>query len=653
MDSMSIAIGAMNAAKLGLDVAGNNISNAATEGYHRQRLQLTPAYSSEAVGFVLGGGVNIADVGRLIDNVLEKQITVQTSLSGQASTELDTLSSIEAVFNELGGESGFNAAIDSFFNSFQQLSQDPASNTMQTQVLNTAGTVVSQFRSLSDFLENLNSSIVDKAKTTVKQINELASEIADLNGIVRDNTLKGATTNNLRDQRDAKINELAKLVGITTVDKADGVVDVNIGGSWLVVDRNAQTQQVAIQPDGRLGLAPEGSINYSTEVDGGELGAFFTLNNTSLASIREKLDMMAKSVIDEVNRLHVQGTGADGSFSELLGSQMTGNTVSQWDPPVVDGDIYVRVTDSATGEVTRTKIQVDSSTDTLASMADKFDDIDGISAQVISGKLSITADSGYTFDFAPAMGTPAASSITGSLIPSSVSGIYNGTTNDTWTVKAVGSGMIGNSTDPLQIRITDSAGNPVCDNINIGSGYKPGNTITVRGVELKLDQLTLVDGDSFTLDVVANTDTSGFLASAGLNTFFSGNSARNIALSDRVADSPLNIASYLGTEKTESTNATLLARLKDSTVSSLGDVSITDYYQQMVTDVGREAAMKDVRVKNIDAVTMNLKSQREDRSGVDVNDEAAQMMIFEQMFQASARYLNTIQNTMDEMMKLL
>jgi flagellar hook-associated protein 1 len=653
MDSMSIAIGALNAAKLGLDVAGNNISNAATEGYHRQRLELTPAYASDAVGFMLGGGVDVAEIGRLLDTVLEKQITAQTSLAGQANTELDTLSSVEAAFNELGGEGSFNAAMDSFFNSFQKLGADPASGIMQTEVLNTAGSMVEQFHTLGDFLTDLSKSIVDKAQTTVGQINELAAQIANLNGLVRDNTLKGATTNNLRDQRDARLNELAKLVGIDTIERSDGVVDINIAGSWLVVDVNVQKIQVTPQQDGKLALSPEGSINYTTELEGGQLGAYLTLNNTSVASVSGKLDTLAKAVIDEVNRFHVQGTGAGGSFTELLGSPTASETLSDWDPPVEEGDVYIRVTDTATGTVTRTKVHVDPSSDTLTSIAEKLDTVNGITAQVQSGRLSILASSGYTFDFTPAMGTPSADSITGTLVPSSVSGVYAGTANNTWTFTVVGAGAVGSSS-PLTLKVTDSSGKTVVPDLNVGAGYSAGQPIAVAdGVEITIPGGTLVDGDSFSLDVVSNTDTSGFLAASGLNTFFSGRTARDISLSDHVANSPSNIASSSGKSKTDGMNAKLMSRLNDAASSDLDNTSISGYYQQMVTDIGRDVALKDVRAKNIDAVTQNLKTQREERSGVDINDEAAQMLIFEQMFQASARYLTTVQSTMDEIMKLL
>jgi flagellar hook-associated protein 1 len=653
MDSMSIAIGALNAAKLGLDVAGNNISNAATEGYHRQRLELTPAYSSSKAGFMLGGGVNVADITRLIDNVLEKQITLQSSLSSQADTELNTLNSVEAAFGELSGDGGLSSTIDNFFSSFESLSSNPSSPSLQTQVLSTAEAMATQFRSLGTFLSGTNTSILEKAQTTVKQVNELAVQIAELNSQIQDSSLKGAATNNLMDQRDARINDLSKLVGISTVERGDGVVDVTVGASWLVVDENVQKIQVSVQADGKLGIAPEGSMNYTTELEGGQLGAYFSLNNTSVASIKDRLDTLAAAVIDSVNRYQVQGIGSGGSFTEMLGSSMYSENLSEWDPPVSDGDVFIRVVDTATGEVTRTAVHVDASADTLSTMAAKFNAVSGITAQVESGRLSILASDGYKFDFAPAMANPPSDTTTETLVPESMSGVYTGSTNETWTFTVVGSGTVGDSSN-LIVRVTDADGNPVAPDLNVGTGYVAGQPISLgNGISITLGRGELAGGDSFSIDAIANSDTSGFLAAAGMNTFFSGRSTRDMALSDSITDSPSRVAASLGSGSSDGLNIARFTGLRDTATAELGAASITDYYQQLVTDIGRDVSLKGLRVKNIDAVTQNLKAQREQRSGVDLNDEAAQMLVFEQMFQASARYLTTVQSTMNEIMKLL
>ncbi len=555
MDSMSIALGALKAAQSGLDIAGNNIANAATEGYHRQRVEFTPAYASEQNGFLLGGGVDVAKVSRIIDTVLEKQLTRQYSQAGQANTELDTLSTVEAAFGELSAGGGLSTAIDDFFNSLSDLEADPSAGHLQTQVVLTADSMATQFRTLGTFISDLCASVVQKASTTVKQINEYAGQIAELNYQIRDITLKGGAANNLMDERDARITKLSELVGITTIDRDDGVVDVGIGGSWLVVGSATQQMNVAMQQNGLLGIAPVGTTTYNTQLEGGALGAYFSLNNTSLASIKDNLDTLAQSVISGVNHYHVQGISTGGSFTELVGATMPSEALSDFQPPVTSGTIYVRVTDTSGGVTTQTAVSVDASTDTLTTMAAKLNAVSGISAWVESGQLHIEADADRTFDFLA--------------------------------------------------------------------------------------------------DTLEDSDTSGFLAAAGINTFFSGSSARDMAVSSFVSNSPSNIATCLGTDLTDNDNVLRLAGMSTEAMASLGGTTVGGYYQQLATDIGTDISIRQLRVENIETVTKNLKAQREATSGVDVNDEAAKMLVFERMFQASARYLNTVQSTMDEVMRLL
>jgi flagellar hook-associated protein 1 len=651
MDSMSIAVGALKAAQSGLDIVGNNIANAATEGYHRQRIEFTPAYSSELNGFLLGGGVDVSDVRRIIDNILEKQITQQRSLSGQANAELSTLSSIEAALGDLDGEGGLGSAIDDLFTAFQNLSADPSSESLQTQVQRTADAMTSQFRSLGTFLSDLTASAVDKASLIADNVNELAEQIAGLNQQIQDNSVKGYTTNNLTDERDARINDLAELVGVETVQRANGTVDVSVGDGWLVIASNVQKIKVTLQADGMLGIAPESSTTYSTELDGGQLGAYFNLNNASLVEIKDKLDTLARTIMDGVNRFHVQGIGSDGSFNDLVGSSLADESLSNLDFPVTDGDLYVRVIDTSNGQVTRTKVSVDASVDDLTSMAVKLNAVSGISAWVESGRIHIQGDSGHSFDFLPALMSPDAGELTGTS-SATISGAYTGSANDEWTFTVVGSGEVGNSSD-LRLLVTDSQDNLIAT-VNVGTGYTAGKSIEIAsGVKITLSSGTLFNDDTFDVLTLADSDSSGFLAAVGLNTFFTGNSAENMQLNSSIAESSSNIASFLTDNKTDNANALRFSRLQDTRNAALGDSTISGYYQQLVTDVGAQLSLKQSRVDNIDAVAKNLEAQREETSGVDINDEAAKMLVFERMFEASAKYLTTVQATMDSIMKLL
>ncbi|TFG49259.1 MAG: flagellar hook-associated protein FlgK, partial [Candidatus Brocadiia bacterium] len=117
MYDFGIGLSGLTAAQNAMDVIGNNIANAATEGFHRQRLQLTPSYSAQNGSILIGGGVEIAGVTRMIDTLLEQEILRQNSTLEQLNQEYGTLRTVENAMGEFAAGGGLNAVIDNFFNS--------------------------------------------------------------------------------------------------------------------------------------------------------------------------------------------------------------------------------------------------------------------------------------------------------------------------------------------------------------------------------------------------------------------------------------------------------------------------------------------------------------------------------------------------------
>ncbi|MEE9370905.1 MAG: flagellar basal body protein, partial [Sedimentisphaerales bacterium] len=156
MSNYSIGISGLRAAQNALDIIGNNIANAASPGYHRQRIDLVPAYTSYTAGLLLGGGVNVGGVTRMVDSLLEQEILRQRSSSGHISQELSTMRVVESAFGELSTENGgLNAAMDDFFNALSDLSTNPGGIVWQNLVVSTAEAMASRFRTLGNFLATL------------------------------------------------------------------------------------------------------------------------------------------------------------------------------------------------------------------------------------------------------------------------------------------------------------------------------------------------------------------------------------------------------------------------------------------------------------------------------------------------------------------
>ncbi len=401
MDSFGIGISGLNAAQRAFDIIGNNIANAATEGYHRQRLNLTPAYTSQIGSVILGGGVDIAGITRMIDGFLQKEIFRQQSSLEQVSQELAMLRTVENSFGELSDGSGLSTALDDFFNALQDLSAHPAEAIWQNQAVTSAQTMAAKFRTLGQFLTTLESQISLEAENVINQVNILTGKIAELNHNIENQEINGGQAYNLRDQRDQCITELSKLISVETLSREYGVTDISINGIPVVINTSAFELEVGIVGSYGLGITVAGESNYSTDFQGGRLGALLSLKNDLIAGIHNDLDNLANAIIQQINQYHVQGVGPEGSFTELTGFSMISDNLADFNPPVSNGSIYIRVINTSTGAVTRTEVPVDASTDSLTSIAAAITAITGLTASVYDFRLHIQADTDYKFDFLP------------------------------------------------------------------------------------------------------------------------------------------------------------------------------------------------------------------------------------------------------------
>ncbi|MHC4583144.1 MAG: flagellar hook-associated protein FlgK [Planctomycetota bacterium] len=656
MDSFSIGISGLQAAHKAFDIIGNNVANAATDGYHRQRIELRSAYTSQIGEVLSGGGVDVVGVTRLINALLEQEIFRQESLLGQISQEFGTLRTVENAFGELVEGSGLSGAIDKFFNALQDLSAHPTEVIQQNQLITEAKTMAGQFRTLGEFLTSLEGQLELEARNTITQINTLTSRIAELNNNIEKQEIGGGQANNLRDQRDQGISELSKLVGIETKVRDLGVVDVYVAGTPVVIGASSIDLEVGLKQVGKLGVSVAGANNYNINTEGGRLSGLISLRNELVSDIHNDLDTLASSMIQQINQYHIQGVGSTGSFTDLTGWPVTSQNLADFGSEVTDGSVYIRVTNTSTEVITRNEIAVDKSADTLSDIATLISGITGLSASVVSSKLNIQADANYKFDFLPAvLPLPTASTLSGTPPTISVSGIYTGTSNDTFQFTVVegggGTESVGNGT--LQLEVRDGAAQLV-KILNVGSGYAAGDKLDLgNGIKVSLSTGDLNDGETFDVDAFSSSDTSGLLAAVGMNTFLSGSSASDIAVCSDIAATPGRVASALGADMTDNTNALRMYGLRDQALTSLNSMTPGEFYRQLVTDVGQQISVKEARKDNIESMVQNLSNQQGETSGVNINDEAARMLAFEQMFQAMGKYMSTIQSMMLTMMDIL
>ncbi|HDS84160.1 MAG TPA: flagellar hook-associated protein FlgK [Phycisphaerales bacterium] len=667
MSGYEIGISGIHAAQRALTIIGNNIANAATEGYHRQEINLTPAAEAYTNGVMVGQGVRYAGVIRKIDTVLESEILRQESTLSEMERRLEMLSTIESAFGELSTD-GLSTAIDQFFASFQDLAIRPEDVNLQSEVLSKAQTLVSRMNNLATMTSNLNEMAYSESVSTVDRINLLAEQIASLNQEIYNQSIRGNVPNNTLDQRDKLITELGRLIGIRTISRDNGMIDIIASEVSIVVGPQVTRLEIGLVNDEQyyqLGLRPTGTDTYDTHVRGGALGGLFELRNTLIRDMDERLDVLAGTIIRETNQLHVQGVGQDGSFTNLTGWTMSRTGVSDVIEPIQAGTFYVRVTD-AQGTTIRTGVQIDSD-DTFEEVADKLNAVDGISSSFSGGRIHVTADADVTFDFLPGVdsqpvfATEDLGAGTESARPTiTLTGRYTGDANRiyTATVETEPPGetsAVGNGTMRLVVQTAEGDEAAI---LNIGQGYTPGQALELdNGIKiiLNINGLSpgfLADGDQFEFQAIADSDPTGFLAAVGLNCFFSGTDANSMDVSDYVKNAGGRIAATRSPEKNGNDNAVLLAQIGDQPFESLGLLSIKDYYRQTAVGLGNQISITRMQYENADGVLRSLRQQREEISGVDINDQAGLMMLYERMFQAMARYVNTINETQKTVLTL-
>lgn len=674
MSGYEIGISGIRTAQRSMDIIGNNIANAATEGYHRQDINLRPFSESFTDGQMIGQGVDFVGVIRRVNAAIEEQILGQDATMSSLSRQMESLRSIESALAELSTP-GISASLDKFYNAFADLSLRPSDVTLQSAVVSAAQTLTNQFRSVSSVVANLQEIAYSEAQSTVGRINEMSREIADMNEIIYNQQVRGFDSSNTMDQRDKLVIELNRLAGVEVITRQLGQVDVVLSGIPIVTGNYATAIQTDLVNQGDaniLVLSVTGSEQFQGQAEGGSLGGLFVLQNTLLRDINDKLDTLAQAVISETNKIHVQGIGAAGSFTSQVGWTMSQENVTDFVPPVKDGTIYVRVT-APDGSVARHAVSVDSSS-TLQSVAADLAAIDGLqdNTGINNGRLQIVANTGYTFDFLPGVLSVPSSFTPDPLAgagadpdqapPSiEIGGVYTGTINQeyTCTVKTTPPGQthaIGTGT--MTLLIQDGSG-ATRGSVNIGQGYTGGSEISLEnGIKIVLGSNGvspgyLNDGEVFTISALVNSDTSGFLASVGINCFFSGNSASSFVLNSDIVQSGRNIAVSRSPEQGDNSNALAISKLSKASSNALGGLTTKDYYRNLTVNVGNDISFTQLQYDNSQGIHKSLSEQRDQVSGVDINDQAMQMMIYERMFQAMSKYLSTISSSLETMMTIV
>lgn len=322
---MSLGMRAMNANYAALQATGHNIANANTAGYSRQTVELaTNGGQFTGAGF-FGKGVNVATVSRAHSDFLTREAAATASLAAADEARFRQLQQLENVFPL--GEDGIGYAAAQMFNAFVDVANKPADASSRQVVLARSGEFAARLAAAAGQLDTIQSGVTEEIRNSIGAVNMLASRIAALNNQIAAAKGAGHSPNDLLDQRDLAVKDLSGYLQVSTVAAPDGSLSVFIGGGQKLVLGAVPTTLVAVtdvfDPSRlQLGVDDSGSLREMPNelLSGGSIAGLIRFQNDDLVAARNKLGQLASAVAGNVNRQ--QALGLDGRTPPQFGGPL-------------------------------------------------------------------------------------------------------------------------------------------------------------------------------------------------------------------------------------------------------------------------------------------------------------------------------------------
>jgi flagellar hook-associated protein 1 FlgK len=658
---LNIGKQALTSNQTALSVVGQNIANVNTEGYSRQRPEFA---SRENIG-----GVEVYDIARIADQFLNRQIWADKASFSNAdmfktyANELDNLLASEAT--------SISTAMDNYFGALQTAVDDPTSLPNRELFVAQADALVRRFNDLDANLERQNGSINGRLESSVAQVNAIARNIAELNDNLRIAKAGGKDVNELLDKRDAKLDELAKYVNFTTIENnKTGEIGVYIGkGEPLVVGKDANELIATVDP------ADSSKLNVSTRIgnnladitsqlNGGEIGGLLEYRDEILDTARDQIGIITLAFAETMNDQHMKGMDLDGELGEQLFTDINSDTARQ-NRVLSDGRNAVNV--SSTIDITNTSelkaseyrmVFNSENSFTLIRESDgkRWDSSDFSASELdmsTQGELTLKVD-GFELNMETASGGNFAGGDQFVLRPARTA--------------ASDIGMV--MTDPRDLALAS----PVKIEAN---GSNTGTGVASVNVTSRPDFESVVDGTELNppIKIEFSENSSGDLVYRVYDISdpenpteidLSDTATVPIEANEYTAGEPLNLPTGYGYEVviknqpkagdtftvdyneggvSDNRNALAMSDLQfDKTVNN---ASYQDRYGQLIEKVGTETAVAQINAQASKSVLDANINARDSLSGVNLDEEAAKLIQFQQAYQASAQLIRASQTIFD------
>lgn len=296
-----------------LAVSTNNIANVNTPGYTREVANLEEAPPVQYGNLSYGGGVELASITSVRDNVLQLRLNQETQTQGKLNTFTNGMNQIQTVFNEDDG-SGLQSLLSNFFNSFQTLAADPTNSGDREAVIGAAQSLAAGFNESATTLTEQQQNADQGVVQTVQQVNQITSQIATLNGEISNGAGAGLNTNSFQDQRAQLITQLSGLIDVQTVTaNGNSLTLTTNNGTELVVGNQSFNLQTGVNPTTSLQDVYAQGTDITSQIQGGTLAGDIQLRDQEIPQIQNNLDTLAYNLESSVNTQNAAGYDLNGN----------------------------------------------------------------------------------------------------------------------------------------------------------------------------------------------------------------------------------------------------------------------------------------------------------------------------------------------------
>lgn len=311
LQGLEIGRRALMTHQLSLTTTGHNIANVDTPGYSRQRVMVSATLPEDNPIGIIGTGVQVDDIKHVRDLFLGQQFRRENKSLGQWAYKEKVLSEIETMFSE-PNENTLSDMLNEFWDAWSALSTYDGT---RTNVLAVADHLASGFHQLSEGLNRLKESVDQDIQNVTKEVNRLTAEIAQINYQVASMEVGDTNANDLRDKRDYLVDQLSTLIDVNTVEQDNGELTVYIGSMAIVSGREAMeidAMGVNVNGEETHELVWKGTSVKLTNING-QLKGLTDARDEIIPRYLEELNTLARTLVEQVNAVHVTGFGLDGS----------------------------------------------------------------------------------------------------------------------------------------------------------------------------------------------------------------------------------------------------------------------------------------------------------------------------------------------------